>query len=175
MAEGFAKPLRFRSTYPQDVDAKRRIQIPSKWRPISEDSEKSEPKEFMLILQSFQSFSDGYILVMPMELFEKIEDKLDQCPLLDPESIMVKRFLGSRSESVTMDGSGRITLPAKFAERVEIGFKGSSDGFSNQVVLQGEIQYFTIWNVERYNLNNSELQDVMNVASIENTIRKLGI
>ena len=59
----------------------------------------------------------------------------------DPGKVVLKRIIGSESEQVAVDKSGRICLPEAMAKAA---------GIEDQAVLVGLLDRFEIWNPERY-------------------------
>ncbi len=154
MSEESSRPMRFYATYPFDIDAKKRLQIPSKWRPIAEVIGGKKMAimeiEFMLTLTRVGQDGCACITAMPAEVFEQYAQKVVGLPLLDPNAEKLRRFLGSRSEPVMMDGAGRITLPTWMMDKVGILQKSASDKAAGKVVLQGEVDRFSIWSASKY-------------------------
>lgn len=156
MSEESVNKMRFYATYPFEIDAKRRLQVPSKWRMpervIGGQRVTVVSVDFMLMLTRVRE--DGYacITAMPAEVFEQYAQKVEGLPLLDPSSERLRRFLGSRSEPVTMDAAGRITLPSWMTDRVGIGTKSAEDPEGGRVILQGEVDRFSIWSKRKFDL-----------------------
>ena len=101
----------YNSRYRHGVDEKRRVQIPSKWRP-------SKPgTEFTLIV--WPKHKAGVCLrVLPPQEMAKLMAELDAMPADKRGSL--KRQIGSQSTQVTLDSAGRITIPQELAERPDI-------------------------------------------------------
>jgi division/cell wall cluster transcriptional repressor MraZ len=156
------KPMRFYATYPFEIDSKRRVQMPSKWRPpVIQDGGRRMAAievEFMLTLTRVRGDSCACITAMPAEVFEAYAQKVDGLPLLDPAAERLRRFLGSRSEPVTMDSAGRITLPKWMADKVGIEQKTGADQNSTTVVLRGEVDRFSIWSKQKFDADEFENQ-----------------
>jgi MraZ protein len=66
---------------------------------------------------------------------------IDAMPNSDPNKVVLKRFIGSESEQVLIDKSGRICLPENMAQAA---------GIADQAVLVGLLDRFEIWNPDRY-------------------------
>jgi len=117
------------------VDEKRRVQIPSKWRPLEEDF------QFTLILWPKSGAKQEYILALPPEPLSALVEKLKAMPYSDPKADSLRRLLGKNSDQATLDKAGRIVLPEAMA-------KGA--GIERQAVLIGSWDRFEIWSPERY-------------------------
>jgi MraZ protein len=128
------EPTYYNSLYRHGVDEKRRVQIPAKWRPASEDF------EFTMIL--WPKAQEGPCLrVLPPEQMAKMVRDIDAMPNSDPNKGILKRFLGSGSVQVTLDKGGRICLPETMADAA---------GITKEAVLVGLLDRFEIWSAERY-------------------------
>jgi len=123
----------YNSLYRHGVDEKRRVQIPSKWRPV-------EGIELTLIL--WPKEKEGPCLrVLPPEEMDKLMNAIDAMPSSDPNKVVLKRFIGSASVQVALDKSGRICIPDEMAKGV---------GIKDEAVLVGLLDRFEIWNPSRY-------------------------
>ena len=175
--ENTNKPVRFYSTSTQELDEKRRIQVPTKWRKIGEVPNivmrKGQPvaegtkegvvqMEMVLTLIRASKDNSACITAIPLSVFERYTQKIDTFDLLDPVAEKLRRFIGTRSEQVTMDTQGRITIPSWMLERVGIEAKSGAGTVSNKVVLVGEVDRFSIWSKESYDANEftNEQQDL---------------
>ena len=124
----------YNSLYQHGVDEKRRVQIPAKWRP----SEASV--ELTLILWP-KSKEGPCLRVLPPKEMAQLMESIDAMPNNDPNKTVLKRFIGSESEQVAVDKSGRICLPEQMAAAASI---------KSEAVLVGLLDRFEIWNPERY-------------------------
>jgi MraZ protein len=125
---------RYSSCFRHGVDEKRRLAVPSKWRPSEAEV------EFTLIV--WPKGKDGSCLrVLPPEQMEKLLQTVNEMPNSDPSKTVLKRFIGSKSVQVTLDKAGRFCLPEEMAREA---------GITDQVVLVGLLDRFEIWSPERY-------------------------
>ena len=81
-------------------------------------------------------------VMLPEKMAELMRD-LDAMPNSDPKKTTLKRFIGSKSEQVTLDKSGRICLPEEMAR--DAGIK-----IDEEAVLVGLLDRIEIWSAERY-------------------------
>src|SRR2546428_1141611 len=125
----------YNSLFRHGVDEKRRVQIPAKWRPTKPDV------EFTLILWPNGSQPDACLLVLPPPEMRALAEKIKAMPFADPKASALRRLLGSKSASVTLDKGGRICLPEAMTKAVDI---------EKEAVLVGLVDRFEIWNPERY-------------------------
>jgi len=135
MAENSNSEPFFNSSYRHGVDDKRRIQIPAKWRNGPGEV------EFMLILWPNNGQPDVCLLVLPPKVARTLVDKLTAMPFGDPKAEALRRFLGEKSDTVTCDKAGRITLPEPMARAI---------GVEKEAVLTGMFDRFQIWSPARY-------------------------
>src|SRR5271154_1446654 len=128
------EPTYYNSCYRHGVDEKRRVQVPSKWRPEKDGTE--------LTLMLWPQHQAGSCLrVLPPEQMVKMKTDIDAMPNGNPNKVVLKRFIGSESVQVSLDKSGRICLPEEMAGAAAI---------KDDVVLVGLLDRFEIWNPDRY-------------------------
>jgi MraZ protein len=124
----------YNSKYMHGVDEKRRVQIPAKWRPANPGTE--------LTLVFWPKDKKGPCLrVLPPAAMAKTMREIDAMPNSDPNKSALKRFVGSGSEQVTLDKSGRICLPENMAQDA---------GIDKEAVLVGCLDRYEIWSPARY-------------------------
>jgi MraZ protein len=129
-----AEPTYYNSRYRHGVDEKRRVQIPAKWRP------EKEGMELTIIL--WPKHQAGTCLrVLPPDEMAKLKAEIDAMPRGDASKGVLKRFIGSESEQVTLDKGGRICLPEEMARAA---------GIKDEAMLVGLLDRFEIWNPSRY-------------------------
>ncbi|MBI4660935.1 MAG: hypothetical protein HY735_19040 [Verrucomicrobia bacterium] len=125
----------YNSRYRFGVDAKRRVQIPAKWR-----SDKGET-HFFLILWPKGNQQEACLLALPPGQWSNLVKKLSELPFADPKTETLRRLVGTKSDKVTLDKVGRICLPDWMAKAA---------GLEKEAVLVGLVDRFQIWNPERY-------------------------
>lgn len=123
----------YNSIYRHGVDAQRRVQVPSMWRPAKAGV------EFTLILWP-QSSEGPCLRVLPPEEMAELMASIDAMPNGERKTAL-KRVVGSASVQVALDKGGRICLPDDMARGADI---------KNDAVLVGLLDRFEIWNPERY-------------------------
>jgi MraZ protein len=125
----------FNSLYEHGVDSKRRLQIPHKWRPSKSGV------EFTVVL--WMKPNEGTRLrVLPPEELKRLMNDLNGMTKGDNNKLVLRRFIGTHSEQVTLDKSGRICLPEKMAREA---------GITDKAVLVGLLNTFEVWSPERFN------------------------
>ncbi len=136
---GTIEQIYYNSLYRHGVDEKRRVQIPSKWRPAESGT------EFTLIL--WPKYEVGPCLrVLPPKEMAQLMASLDAMPNDDKNKTILKRIIGSKSVQVTLDKAGRICLPEEMA---------TAAGIKDEAVLVGLLDRFEIWNPERHERINA--------------------
>ena len=130
-----SEPVYYNSLYRHGVDEKRRVQIPAKWRPSQGEI------TLTLLLWPKGWTKEACLLVLPPTEWEALVQKVKAMPFANPEAQTLRRVLGTKSDRVQVDKSGRICLPEGMAKAVAI---------DNEAVLVGLLDRFEIWNPERY-------------------------
>ncbi len=131
---GTSEQIFYNSLYRHGVDEKRRVQIPSKWRPTTPGTE--------LTLIVWPKYEVGPCLrVLPPKEMAELMQALDAMPNDDKNKTILKRIIGSESVQVTLDKAGRICLPEGMS---------SAAGIKDEAVLVGLLDRFEIWNPARY-------------------------
>jgi MraZ protein len=125
----------YNSLFRHGVDEKRRVQIPAKWRPSQPDV------EFTLILWPNGAQPDACLLVLPPAEMAALAEKIRQMPFADSKASALRRLLGSKSASCSLDKGGRICIPESMAKAV---------GIDKEAVMVGLVDRFEIWSPERY-------------------------
>jgi MraZ protein len=124
----------YNSRFQHGIDEKRRVQIPSAWRPEEDGTELT-----MIIWPQHQA---GVCLrVLPPEQMARLVADLDALPNGDPKKVVLKRIIGSESVQVPLDKAGRICLSEEMVKAA--GLKG-------EAMLVGLLDRFEIWNPHTY-------------------------
>ncbi len=131
---GTTTRIYYNSLYRHEVDEKRRVQIPAKWRPTQPGIE--------LTLVVWPKSKEGPCLrVLPPEQMAALMAEICAMPNTDPSKTVLKRIIGSESVQVAVDKVGRICMPEEMARAA---------GIEHKAVLVGLLDRFEIWNPERY-------------------------
>ena len=80
-------------------------------------------------------------MVLPPPAASALEAKVRALPFGDQQAEALRRFLGRKSDTVTSDKSGRITLSESMAKAI---------GLEKEAVLIGMFDRFQIWNPKTY-------------------------
>ena len=146
--QSVSAPIYYNSLFRHGVDAKRRVQVPAKWRP-------SRPEvEFTLIVWP-KSAHGCCLRVLPPEQMGKLMEDINAMSNDDPNKVVLKRFIGSESAQAALDKAGRICLPEEMAKAA---------GIKKAAVLVGLLDRFEIWNPGRYTAVRGEDQVMASAA-----------
>ena len=124
----------YNSIYRHGVDEKRRIQIPSMWRP-------AEPGIQLTLIVWPQRAEGPCLRVLPPKEMAELMAELDAMANDDGRKTILKRIIGAESTQVTLDKAGRICVPEEMA---------TSAGISKEATLVGLLDRFEIWDPARY-------------------------
>lgn len=124
----------YNSIYQHGVDEKRRVQVPSKWRP-------TQPGFEFTVMVWPKHKAGACLRVLPPEEMAKLKKDIDALPNSDPSKVFLKRFIGGSSEQVSLDKGGRVCLPEGMA---------AAAGITDQAVMVGLLDCFEIWAPQRY-------------------------
>lgn len=131
----------YSSFFRHGVDDKRRLQIPSKWRPAETDF------YYTLILWPNGNQADACLLALPPAVWRSLVEKLKQMPFADPKAQALRRLIGMKSAQAPVDKVGRICLPEEMAKTV---------GIDKEAVLVGMLDRFQIWSPARHEAVKAE-------------------
>ena len=133
------------------LDSKGRVTIPSKWRiQGGENTYLALPNP------------SGYITVYPPKMIERLEEKVAEASLSDPQAQSLLMELFSKADSFGCDKQGRINLSDKLLDHA--GIKGKA-------VLVGKFWSFAIWSESRRKKEGEE----KNERDIFDAMRELGL
>ncbi len=119
--------IRFRSRSEHTLDSKGRLNIPSRFREVLRDAYTDA-----LIVTAWDKCLRAY----PVAEWERVEEKLlNDAPGVAGMSDFVRYVISGVSEC-SLDKQGRILLPGSL--RTELGF-------GKEVVLNGVLKHFEIW------------------------------
>jgi MraZ protein len=128
LIQNSATPV-FMGEFCHAIDGKNRITIPSAWR-------FAEGIELFLLPNT----SSNCLTVMPRAELDRIRAKAADLPGVQRTAVL--RLIGSKGHQVTLDKSGRLSLPEDFCVRFKL---------SGEVTLSGALEKFEIWNTAEWN------------------------
>jgi len=146
---------RFRSRSEHTLDAKGRLNIPSRFREVLKNRYTNE-----LVLTNW----DKSIRAYPLSVWEKIEDKLlgDGKSQLGMSGFI--RYVISGVTQCSLDRQGRILLPLSLRAEFDI---------EKEVVLNGMLEHFEVWNKTAWLAETRKTRE--NFRNFEPGLSALGI
>ena len=135
--------------FPYTVDDKGRVVIPPAFRDFVEDG--------MVVTRGME----GCLYVFPMAAWRRIEERLTELPLTDPDARNFVRFFYSGASKAKIDGAGRVTLPPTLRQFADT---------TGNVVVAGAPNRLEIWNEQRWLAN---LLDVQSSPPAPDLLREL--
>ena len=119
------------------VDDKGRVIMPPAFRDFVEDG--------MVVTRGME----GCLYVFPVAAWQRIESRLTELPLTDPEARNFVRFFYSGAAKAKLDSAGRITLPATLRAFAQA---------EGNVVVAGAPNRLEVWNEDRWLHNLTAVQ-----------------
>jgi len=119
----------FRGVNALSLDAKARLVMPTRYR--DRLRERCGGKLIITV-----DMNEPCLALYPQPEWEVIERKIDALPSFNPHTARVKRLLMGFATEVDMDGHGRILVPTKLRQRVNL---------DKQVVMIGQGKKFELW------------------------------
>ena len=160
MSETKPQRIAFLGSESRPLDDKRRLTVPSKWRPKGSD----DTNEFI----AFPNPLNASIVVYPPEMKDKLYDKLSEIGLAcEPEEAQLIDEMFGVGEYMNCDKQGRITLSEDLMAHAEI---------TRDTLLIGSLTKFSIWNPNSHAKWKKEGQ-VQNEKTkrIAEILKKLGL
>lgn len=135
--------IRFRGVNQINLDSKGRFAIPARYR--SEIADYCEGEMVVTI-----DLEDPCLLLYPLPDWEVIEEQIASLPSLNAQARRMQRLLIGHATDLTLDGAGRLLLPAPLREHA---------GLDKKMVLLGQGRKFELWSEERWNETRDEYLD----------------
>jgi MraZ protein len=131
----------FRGRFQHRIDPKGRLSVPSKFR----DALATYDGTLVIVP------NDHCLEVHPLEEWQRIETKLREQPIFDPEVRELSRIYVSNAKEATLDAAGRILIPPDLREKA---------GLSKEVTLVGGgLPQFELWDRSRFEEYERTRQD----------------
>ncbi len=142
----------FLGEYQHSVDSKGRLVLPAKFR---------DRLERGLVVTKGQ---ERCLYVFPIDKWEEEVEKINRLPRTDRRSRNYARsFFGAASDQ-SMDGQGRIQIPAPLRDYGDL---------QKDVVVVGVSDHVEIWNVASWETNSSDADELY--SGIEEALSQEGI
>ncbi len=146
----------FRGRYLHTIDPKGRLSIPAKFRDALKDG-----YDGRLVVVPNESCLE----VHPLEEWERIEQKLGEKSLFDPDVRKLGRLYISRAKDTALDRVGRILIPPDVREQA---------GLAKEVTLVGGgRRHFEVWDRHRFDEFERNNQDEL--PSVFDKLSSLGV
>lgn len=140
----------FRGSSPLALDAKGRLAVPAKYR-----ERLREACGGRLVITISR---EPCLPIYPLPEWEKLEAQVERMPGMDPRVANFKRRFFGCAEDCDMDGQGRLLIPARLRQAVELG---------RQAVLVGVVNKFELWSQARW--------DALNAVSLDAALEDLDL
>jgi MraZ protein len=128
----------FLGQYEHTIDEKGRLTVPSRFRELLQDG--------AYITQGF----DQNLMVLTAATFDHISSRVNRMSMTDPTARQLKRLIFSHADRLEVDRAGRILIPQ---------FLRASAQLDGAAIMVGVGDYFEIWSPERWQEQNTLLQD----------------
>lgn len=122
--------------YEHSLDEKKRLLIPAKFRLFLENG-------FILM-----PWFNECLVIIPVENFEPLYQRLSSLPMEDPSARLILRFFGGAQEGY-MDGQGRVIIPEGLRRYAHI---------EREVVVAGRVSYIEVWSTVVWEFYKKTLQ-----------------
>ena len=122
----------FRGRYQHTVDPKGRLSVPAKFRDVLAQYDGN-----LVVVPNEHSLE-----VHPLEEWQKIESRLREQSMFNPEVRAFSRLYVSRAKDVGLDSAGRILLPPD--SRQEAGLQ------RDVTLVGGGLAWFEVWDRRRF-------------------------
>ena len=128
-------PISYDGQYNHGLDDKRRVQVPSKWRPETGEM------AWKALLWPRQDLQGHYLVVLTAAAHAKVMERLSANSMADEKGLKVLRYFSRNSGDLIMDKAGRVCIPENLAKGAGIG---------KEVVMVGMWDRFEVWSKERF-------------------------
>ena len=134
-------PVVYNGQFVHGLDDKRRLQIPSRWRPASGEM------EWMAVLWPKGGIQGVYLNVLTRQSHARMMERLAANSMADEKALAMMRYFSRNSGELVMDKAGRVVLPENLAKAA---------GIDKEAVLVGMWERFEIWSPERFNQTTAQ-------------------
>ena len=149
----------FRGSSPLALDAKGRMAVPAKYR-----ERLREACGGRLVITISR---EPCLQIYPLPEWEKLEAQVDRMPGMDSRVANFKRRFFGCAEDCDMDGQGRLLIPARLRQTVDLG---------KQAVLVGVVNKFELWSQARWDaLNETGLAEDLQDLDLPDALRNFAL
>ncbi len=125
----------YNGQFTHGLDEKRRLQIPSRWRPESGEA------QWFALLWPKNGLQGHYLVVLTPDSYNRTMAKLNAASMADEKAMGVIRYFSRNSGELIMDKAGRVVVPENLAKAA---------GIEKEAVLVGMWERFEIWAPDRF-------------------------
>jgi MraZ protein len=134
----------FRGEFYQKVDGKARVSIPAPFRRVLESGDPAQgPNPRVVIVYGGER---AYLECYTLAEMARVERRIARMQIGSPQRRYLERNMITLSQTVEIDGDGRIVLSPKTREK--LGLAALRDGA--EAVFAGTLDKFQIWRREDY-------------------------
>ena len=112
---------RFRGESTHKVDAKGRVSIPASFRRVLEAGdpnwESGQNPELVVV---YGDHRRSYLECYTITAIDEVNEKIDALPRGSQERKMLQRLYDTQSQTLTVDETGRLVLPAKLRSKIDL-------------------------------------------------------
>jgi MraZ protein len=144
----------FRGEFYQKVDAKARVSIPAAFRRVLENGDTGSKTPRVVLVYGGDR---AYLECWTMADMARMERRIARMPIGSKERRYLERNMVTLSQTVEIDGDGRIVLAAKPREKV--GMTDLSAG--DEAVFAGTLDKFQIWRRADYEAELARMDDAV--------------
>lgn len=120
------------------LDSKGRVFLPARWR--------EELGEVVVITQGL----DRCLFLLARPRFEELAERFDRLSLESPDARAYSRIFFSKASEESVDGQGRITIPANLRAQA---------GLEKELVLAGVSRRAEVWDRAHYDAYQGNVQE----------------
>lgn len=122
----------FRGRYQHTIDPKGRLSVPARFRDVL-----AQGSGELVVVPN-----DHALEIHPLEEWGRIEEKLKEQSMFNPEIRDISRLYVSRAMDVSLDAAGRILIPPDVRQQA---------GLQRDVtLLGGGLRHFEVWDRQRF-------------------------
>ncbi|MFM2390352.1 MAG: hypothetical protein RLZZ437_1907 [Pseudomonadota bacterium] len=134
----------FRGEFYQKVDGKARVSIPAPFRRVLEsgDPAKGPTPRVVIVYGGDRAYVECYTIAE----MARIERRIAKMQIGSPQRRYLERNMITLSQTVDIDGDGRIVLSPKAREKMGL----SAIGDKTEAVFAGTLDKFQIWRSDAY-------------------------
>ena len=138
----------FRGRYQHTIDPKGRLSVPAKFRDALAQYDGA-----LIVVPN-----DYCLEVHPLEEWQRIETKLREQSIFNPEVRELSRLFISRAKDVSLDAAGRVLIPPDAREQA---------GLSKEVTLVGGgLPQFEVWD-RRPGVRGAGRRDTLDIFAVD--------